>query len=231
MSHKLRTNPLEDTRQGDDPFWKEHYPKLQRYCHFLTQNTWDGDDIAQETYLKALKYQQKMSSALLNKIAYHHWIDMLRKRKHETIDSEIDGQTSISRTDETVELLLKQFTPKQAVIFLLKEAFQYQLKEIADILGTTEMAVKSNLHRAKKRLEKDKGEEQSFSVDTFWNEEEKELLTNLFKDSLQNEDPSVLIKAIPTLQGINVEPKLEMRNVPPIPFQANTPSSTLYMAA
>lgn len=231
MSHTLRPNTLENIREGDDPFWKEHYPKLQRYCRFLTQNTWDGDDIAQETYLKALKYQQKMSLALLNKIAYHHWIDMLRKRKHETIDSEIDGQTLISQSDETVELLLKQFTPKQAVIFLLKEAFQYQLKEIADILGTTEMAVKANLHRAKKRLEKDKGEEQSFSVDTFWNEEERELLTDLFKESLLDEDPSVLIKAIPTLQGINDEPKLQMRNVRIKPFQTNTPSSTLCMAA
>ncbi|MEH7332547.1 sigma factor-like helix-turn-helix DNA-binding protein [Neobacillus drentensis] len=223
MSHKPRPFPLICPHQEDDPFWKEHYPKLQRYCRFLAQNKWDGEDIAQETYLKALKYQQKMSTALLNKIAYHHWIDLLRKRKHETIESEIERVSTTNQLDETVDMLIEQFTPKQAIIFLLKEAFQYQIREIADILETTEMAVKSNLHRAKKRLEK---EDQSHSLEVFWNEEEREQLTELFKESLLKEDPTVLIQTIPTLQSMFNVTKLVTRSTP-----SNSPSSTLCMAA
>ncbi|MGG1677033.1 sigma-70 family RNA polymerase sigma factor [Neobacillus sp. NRS-1170] len=224
MSHKLRPFPVEDPNQGENLFWKEHYPKLQRYCRFIAQNKWDGDDIAQETFLKALKYQQKMSPALLNKIAYNHWIDLLRKRKHETIESEIEKVSTSQQLDETVEMLIEQFTPKQAIIFLLKEAFQYQIKEIADILETTEMAVKSNLHRAKKRLEKE--EDQSHSVDTFWDAEEREQLTELFKESLLNEDPAVLIQAIPTIQSM-----FNVTNLVTRPTPSQSPSSTLCMAA
>ncbi|MDN3015390.1 sigma factor-like helix-turn-helix DNA-binding protein [Paenibacillus sp. BSR1-1] len=223
MSHKPRTFPLEGPHQEDDPFWKEHYPKLQRYCSFLAQNKWDGEDIAQETYLKALRYQQKMSPALLNKIAYHHWIDLLRKRKHETIESDIEKAAPTHQLDETVDMLIEHFTPKQAIIFLLKEAFQYQIKEIADILETTEMAVKSNLHRAKKRLGK---EHQSDSLEIFWDEEERELLSKLFKESLLMEDPTVLIQTIPILQSMFNVTKLVTRPAP-----LNSPSSTLCMAA
>ncbi len=171
MSHKLIQVNLEEkeheNRFGED-FWIENYPKLQRFCHFLTRNGWDGDEIAQETFIKALKYcsnQQNMSTALLNKIAYNHWVDMLRRRKRETVEANLDSAdtaliNSLDDTRELVDILLKNFTPNQAIIFLLKEGFQYQLKEIASILDSTEMAVKSNLHRAKKRLEKINEEKQ-----------------------------------------------------------------------
>jgi RNA polymerase sigma-70 factor (ECF subfamily) len=227
MSNKLSPynleNPQEEER-GAHEFWKEYYPKLQRYCHFLTQNPWDGDDIAQETFLKALKYslsQQKMTSALLNKIAYHHWVDLLRKRKNESIESDPATQELINQADDivnSVELLLKQFTPKQAVIFLLKEAFQYKTKEIAAILDTTEVAVKANLHRAKKRLEKE-----ALSVASFWDEEEREQLSELFYEALKNQDPTVLIESIPSIKSVIEVPKLVSKTY--------SPSSTLCMAA
>jgi RNA polymerase sigma factor (sigma-70 family) len=224
MSHKLGTDNREREQRFDEDFWMECYPKLQRYCHFLAQNSWDGDDIAQETYLKALKYtpqQQKISSALLNKMAYHHWIDLLRKRKNESIEAEPAASEVINQLLDdltaSVELLLKQFTPKQAVIFLLKEAFQYQAKEIADIFETTEMAVKSILHRAKKRIGKDN------EADVFWNEEERELLFGLFYEALKNQDPTSLIQLIPTLKSVFEIPKLTIK--------AQIPSSTLCMAA
>jgi RNA polymerase sigma-70 factor (ECF subfamily) len=114
----------------------------------------------------------------------------------------------------SVDLLLKQFTPKQAIIFLLKEAFQYQAKEIADILDTTEIAVKSILHRAKKRLEKDN------EADSFWNEEEREQLADLFYETLKTQDPTRLIQSIPTIM-----------NVPKLKVNSYSPSSTLCMAA
>ncbi|MDV2687416.1 sigma-70 region 4 domain-containing protein, partial [Alkalihalophilus lindianensis] len=83
-------------------------------------------------------------------------IDLLRKRKNETIAAVSEEQNPFFKgpfdeVTDSVELLVKQFTPKQAVIFLLKEAFQYQVKEIAEMLEMTEVAVKSTLHRAKRR--------------------------------------------------------------------------------
>lgn len=228
MAQNRSPRILEDTPHPKDSFWAEHYPKLQRYCHFLTQNVWDGDDIAQETYIKALRYgheQQKLTPALLNKIAYHHWIDLLRKRKKETIFEKVPSESLRHPLDDiknTVDLMLKQFTPKQAVMFLLKEAFQYQINEISEMLETTEMAVKANLHRAKKRLKKQ--EDDSFSVDSFWTDEERDRYSELFYEALKNQDPTILIKTFPA-----VMPKVISENKQKV--QMFSPSSTLCMAA
>ncbi|MDF2858030.1 MAG: polymerase sigma factor, sigma-70 family protein [Neobacillus sp.] len=218
----------------EDHFWRESFPKLQKYCHFLTQNKWDGDDIAQEAFLKANNYyhQSQLNTALLNKIAYNHWMDIYRKRKKEITEGEIqfNGYQQLDMIPETIEVLLNQFTPKQAVIFFLKEGFQYQMKEIADILNTTEMAVKSNLHRAKKRLVNEKQNDQVLSLGSFWNEKERVLLSDLFNESLKQQDPSILIQSIPSIKSVADVPQMVSVNRS-IQSRSNTPSGTLCMAA
>jgi RNA polymerase sigma factor (sigma-70 family) len=240
MSHKhsqVNLEGNEDKNRFEEDFWSENYPKLQRYCHFLARNRWDGDDIAQETYVKALRYcnhQQKLTSALLNKIAYNHWVDLLRKRKNEAVEADPDYAqkaltNQLDETRDSVELLLKNFTPNQAVIFLLKEGFQYQLKEIAEILHSTETSVKSNLHRAKKRLEKAKEEKHFDSIDSYWDEEDRVQLSEIFYEALKNQDPAILIQSISSRTRKSNVPKLvtgKFRSKP-----NNTPSSTLCMAA
>nr|WP_263327579.1 sigma factor-like helix-turn-helix DNA-binding protein [Neobacillus sp. Marseille-Q6967] len=234
MSEKINpctTEEIQKTEESEDLFWRDLFPKLKRYCRFLAQNDWDGDDIAQETYVKALKYSssQKVTTALVNKIAYHQWMDVLRKRKKETVESDIelvsDQEKMPGIKPGVVEILLNQFTPKQAVILLLKEGFLYQTKEIADILGTTEMAVKASLHRARKRFAK-KNEDDN-SLESFWGEEERDHLEALFRETLEAQDPSVLIEAIPSLNCISENPKMVLLRTGP----KQTPSSTLYMAA
>jgi RNA polymerase sigma factor (sigma-70 family) len=187
-------------------------PGLQRYCRFLSRNQWDGDDLAQEAIIKASKHYQpsEVSSALLNKIAYHHWIDTLRKREHEVIGipehlSENRVQSHPNTLIDTVSLLLDQLTPKQAVIMMLKEAFGYPAKEIAQVLKTTENAVKSILHRAKTRLS---AEETVHSVESFWDENEKQLLFDLLYESLKADDPKVLIQRIHEIPSISEMPRL-----------------------
>lgn len=188
------------------------YPGIQKYSRFLTQNKWEADDLVQEAFLKAIQYYHpsEISSALLNKIAYHHWIDIVRKRKHETIGVledvvERDHASNPAGLLDTVKILMNKLTPKQAVIFMLKEAFGYQAREIADLMETTEMAVKSSLHRAKKRFEK---ETPLQAVDSYWSEEDRELLHDLFYTSLQAEDPAVLIHYLSKIPSLAEMPKL-----------------------
>lgn len=226
MLHKINPKVYGKT----DSYWQEQYPKLKQYCHFLAQNAWDGDDIAQETYLKALKYenqQQSVTPALLNKIAYNHWVDVIRKRKKESLqeDTEITGAYHNANRDElfnTVEMLINHFTPKQSIIFLLKEAFQYQIKEIAEILNTSEMAVKASLHRSKNRLEKLNEEGHFLMIEPHWNDEERQQLSELFYEALKTEDPTTLIEEIHAI--ISEIPKA-------ITTKEFSPSSTLCMAA
>jgi RNA polymerase sigma factor (sigma-70 family) len=197
---------VKSVESGVEEQLKQFYPGLQRYCRFLSRNTWDGDDLAQEAIIKASQYyhQSEINSALLNKIAYHQWIDTLRKREHEVVGIpnkflENEGKCSPDGLLDTVELLMNHLTPKQAVIFMLKEAFRYQSKEIANLLGTTEMAVKSTLHRAKNRLNK---EETFQSIHSYWDVREKQLLFDLMYQSLQAEDPKILIDRIPDIPSL-----------------------------
>jgi RNA polymerase sigma factor (sigma-70 family) len=208
----------------DNPPLLHFYPGLVRYCRFLTKNRWDGDDLAQETVIKASQHYQPqhVSSALLNKIAYHQWIDLLRKREREVVGmpSDMDEkqtENSPDRLMDTVKLLLNQLTPKQAVIYFLKEAFCFQSKEIAEFLHTSEVAVKSLLHRAKNRL---KREEQYPSNDVFWTDEDKELLGDLIYQSLQAEDPQVLLEKIPEIPSILDVPSLPKATMSLTPLQS-----------
>jgi RNA polymerase sigma factor (sigma-70 family) len=235
MSNKLSLYSFEavqpDTR-SESTFWSEFYPKLQKYCHFLAQSKWDGDDLAQEAMLKAMTYytKDKITAALLNKIAHNQWLDLLRKKNVEKLIIEkyhVEGYLPSFDTIGSVDLLLNQFTPQQAIIFFLKEAFQYQSKEIAEILDTTEISVKSSLYRARKRLENQKI--QFPSLEPYWEKGQREQLESLLHDSLVNQDPTVLIESIPSIIKNEEIPKAMYRKT--IPFNASTPLSTLCMAA
>lgn len=234
MTNKLSLYTLEavqDDERYEDSLGDEYYLKLQKYCYFLTQSKWDGEDLAQEAMIKAISHysQERISPSLLYKIAHNQWMDILRKRKNEQMSKEQireENYSSVGDTIASVDLLLDTFTPRQAIIFLLKEAFQYQSKEIAEILNTTEMAIKSSLNRAKKRID---NEREPFSLNPFWEEEKREVLWDLFHDSLVNQDPTVLIEAIPSISRLIDAPTTVSRKT--IPFKVSAPLSTLCMAA
>jgi RNA polymerase sigma factor (sigma-70 family) len=199
-------------REEEKNHFNDLYAGLKRYSRFLSKNKWDADDLAQETFLKVLQHYHPsdISSSLMNKIAYHHWIDIVRKRKRELVETleDVTGKDEPFQSDrlfDTVKLLLDHLTPKQAVIFMLKEAFSYQAREIADLLGCSEMAVKSSLVRAKKRFEKDFSLK---SVDSYWSKNDREWLFDLMYKSLQAEDPDILIDCISEIPSLAEVPKL-----------------------
>jgi RNA polymerase sigma factor (sigma-70 family) len=200
------------------------YPSLQRYSRFLAQNSWDGDDLAHEAIVRAYKNYapEKITQALLKKIVYNCWMDTLRNRKREQLEESPEGEekNAISTGGEAVSHLINRLTVKQAVIFTMKEGFRYKTKEIAEILQTTEFAVKSTLNRARKRLQHPVEDK---TADVFTDEEEEKLF-HLLQHSVASDDPSILIKSIPFLQSLVSHAKK-----PALPV--SSPSNTLCMAA
>jgi RNA polymerase sigma factor (sigma-70 family) len=199
----------------------EMYPALQRYSRFLAQNSWDGDDLAQEAFLRAASsYEpERVSQALLKKIAYNCWVDVTRKRKKEQLEESpepIRNEEKQYVSSEAVDKLMKCLTLKQAVIYALKEGFQYTSKEIAGLLQTSEFAVKSALSRARRQLQTDAD---TGSPDT--GSEEAAAVARLLARSLQEEDPGSLLRALPMLPSlkslsVHAEPKLcQHRQTPP----------------
>ncbi|WP_165995940.1 sigma factor-like helix-turn-helix DNA-binding protein [Bacillus sp. Cs-700] len=190
-----------DDEYCDQKQLEEMITKLYHYCYHLTQNKWDGEEIAQETIYKALKHyrNEKWSNALLKKMAYHQWVDRIRKRDKENLFSEIDLQDDATADKECcsewLEKLLKQLTPKQFITFVLKEAFQYKISEIAVLLNMSDTGVKALLSRSRIKVRKLPDTE----MNSFWYENMHESLLHTIVHSIHTQNPSELIKMLPIL--------------------------------
>lgn len=196
---------MRSVNNRDDEAMVEMVPKLLRYCYFLTKDKWAGEDLAQESVYKALsRYPdtQDWSSALLKKMAYHLWIDKGRKESREMIgpvpEYALEHHSKEWISSEMIQMISHELTPKQLVSFVLKEAFQYKISEIADLLNLKETAVKALLNRARSKLRKITDDEWGGSERCEDDTLQRELNAILYR-SLKAQDPSLLIAYIPTL--------------------------------
>ncbi|WP_181349667.1 RNA polymerase sigma factor [Thalassobacillus sp. CUG 92003] len=154
LSHDLRE--LErDFKKKIEPYRSE----LWRYCYHLTGSPWDAEDLVQDTLLKSLSmlakvFQPVHTKAYLFKIASNLWIDQTRKKKAavtpiENVTLQDESMSHNFHVMEHVEILVEQLTPTQFVTLILGDVFLYRGKEIATIIGSSEQAVHTNLHRAR----------------------------------------------------------------------------------
>lgn len=131
----------------------------------------EAEDAAQETFLRAythlVTYQidKKFSSWLLS-IASHHCIDRLRRRRFtwlsldelpflEWAASERNQpEEAAIRQEERDEVheMLNHLPPHYRAAVILRYWYHLSYREIAEVMGITESAVKSRLHRARERL-------------------------------------------------------------------------------
>lgn len=238
--HTKQCKVSEDFLKNNNRFSEEQlheiYPKFHRYCRFLSQNSWDGEDLVQESLIKAwlrYKHRPEISTALLNKIARNEWIDTVRKRRKESLEAipelAYDESKQIENRFEAIQKLMNKLTPKQAVMFALKEGFQFQLSEIAELLNTTETADKATIYRAKQRMEKQEQKGTNPLIEQYWEMEEHEEIERLLHESLKTQDPSVLISSIPFIESLRKDTSSICSMYKSQHF--NFHSSTVYMAA
>jgi RNA polymerase sigma factor (sigma-70 family) len=177
-------------------------PKLNRYCQFLTKDKWDGEDMVQETIVKAINHYdiEKWSASLLKKIAYHLWIDRMRKEGQELLYSpdqlpEKAEDSPGEKRSDSMEKLLSQLTPKQLVSFVLKEGFQYKIAEIADLLDMSETGVKALLKRARTRIIQLSDRQ----LEAFGQEASRDSLHPTVIRAITKQDPTELITLVPKI--------------------------------
>lgn len=215
---------------------QELYPKLRRYCQFLSQNSWDGEDLVQESLIKAwhhYKHQPEISTALLNRIARNEWIDTVRNRSKESFeaipDQAYDESKQIADRFEAIQKLMNQLTPKQTVMFALKEGFQFQISEIAELLNTTETAVKAAIYRSKQRMAKQESNVTNPLIKQYWEMEDQEQIQRILHESFLTQDPSILIRSIPFIRTLRKDTRstCSMHKS----RLSNFPSCTVYMVA
>ncbi|QTM99067.1 sigma-70 family RNA polymerase sigma factor [Sediminibacillus dalangtanensis] len=150
-----------------------HVPHLKNYCISLTSSKWDGEDLMQETLAKAYQSHRKetkpITKAYLYRIASNTWIDQYRKRKpDEDYNRELSSLPAEKAADsdfvlEAIETALRQLSPKQRVSLLLTEGFGYTALEAAELVGTSEGAIKAALHRGRANLKRRRNWQESDS--------------------------------------------------------------------
>ena len=140
-------------------------PALWRYCLRLSGSPWDAEDLVQETMLRAFarlsNFWQPLDDprAYLFRVASNTWIDALR-RGAVPLDSLDDAPLPPAADDpslavdlsDALERLVALLPPRQRVIVLLVDVFDFTAREIGAMIGASEGAVRAALHRARERL-------------------------------------------------------------------------------
>ncbi len=140
---------------------------LHRYCCRLTGNVWDGEDLAQETYMKVFSLLGKTDEKLENPQAYlvrtatNIWIDKMRRLGRELAWIELERHEEHERADDVwtraelgnaIRGLLQNLHPQERAAIVLKDVFDLPISETASMLKTTEGAIKSALRRGRDRI-------------------------------------------------------------------------------
>ena len=142
-------------------------PRLHRYAARMTGSAVDGDDVVQETLVKALEAPPDIDNfsvleRWLVRVTHNTAIDFLRSRARrdashaaEDLDMIIDPSASVD-TGDTALVSLRTFMrlpalQRSTVIF--KDVLGYSLDEVAEFTGSSIAAVKSALQRGRARLQ------------------------------------------------------------------------------
>ncbi|MEI4828354.1 RNA polymerase subunit sigma-70 [Bacillus sp. FJAT-53711] len=199
---KLISQSDSDVQQLNKSVIVKHYAELKRYCTFLTQSTWDGEDLAQETICKVLKKytneegNQSICLTLLYKVARNQWLDQMRTKtceRENTQEASYEPHANVAELYALIDTMLSCLNEMQTVIFLLKDVFEYSLADIAAITSMSEGAVKASLFRTRNKLKTIKEEERFVPSKDM--EEETEILVK----AIQQQTPELLVKLVPTL--------------------------------
>jgi RNA polymerase sigma-70 factor (ECF subfamily) len=147
-------------------------------CYRILNDRGEAEDAAQEAFLRAYLNLSRYDSARSFKtwlltIASNHAIDRIRRRRMQTysIDDDLLPAFSLSSDEPEPEdvsierersramaALLNRLAPDYRAAVVLRYWYDYSYIEIADMLHTTESAIKSRLFRARQMLAEMMGE-------------------------------------------------------------------------
>lgn len=158
---------MTDPRTEFEQLMAELRPRLHRYCARMTGSVIDGEDVLQETLIKAIEafpHTGPLANAegWLFRIAHNAALDFLRRRNRrelfqddpqelETIadpDSEIERRQAAAASLRT----LMRLPVAQRSSVILMDVLGHSLEEISEVLESTVPAIKANLHRGRQRL-------------------------------------------------------------------------------
>ena len=136
-------------------------PRLHRYCARMTGSTVDGEDVLQDTLVKALSARAEGATvdnfeAWLFRIAHNTGIDLLRRRARNNVvplTEEFDAAPMAEADIVAVSFQTFLRLPElQRCAVILKDVLGHSIEEIASITDSTPAAAKSALQRGRMAL-------------------------------------------------------------------------------
>lgn len=147
-------------------------PSLHAYCLRLTGTVWDAEDLAQDTLVRGFGAIGRCDmspptedgtggrwfdkpQAYLAQIATNLWVDRWRRSRREGLASDTEAASQVAGqviTRSAGAALFERAAPQERAAVVLKDVFDFSLKEIAAMLSATPGAVKAALHRGRGKL-------------------------------------------------------------------------------
>ena len=165
-------------RAKEDPeafggLYERYVDQIYQYVFYRTGNRYDAEDLTAKTFYKALanlnRYQYRGSpfSAWLYRIAHNlvaNWHRDRQRRKVIRLDSlvlaakETGTAEDLIESGERVEALrdaIARLAPDRQELLILKFATGFSNREIGEVMGRSEGAIKALYHRTLLGLRKD----------------------------------------------------------------------------
>lgn len=178
MSEENDSLWVQRTLAGDQQAFGELVQRYERdvfnLAYRMLNNRGEAEDAAQEAFLRAYAHLDRYDMSRPFKtwvlsITSNHCIDRLRRRRltwlsleeplppHPALTSDIPGPEEATLTNERdtlVQGLLENLSPEYRLAVVLRYWYDLSYAEIAEMLDTTESAIKSRLFRARQALAK-----------------------------------------------------------------------------
>lgn len=162
-------------KDGDEDafvtLYRRYRDRIVTFAGRLLSDTGECEEAAQETFLKLYQARERYRpasqfSTFLYRIATNHCLNIRARveRRRRSPDAEVERSaaptnqgpeaiTEKARLRQALRSSIAKLPAKQAGALLLCHYEGLSYREAADVLGVTEGAVKSLLHRARERLQ------------------------------------------------------------------------------
>ncbi|MBD3414077.1 MAG: sigma-70 family RNA polymerase sigma factor [Candidatus Aminicenantes bacterium] len=142
---------------------------LLNMAYQITLNAEDAKDISQEAVVKAYRHLHKFKKTKSFKnwiytITAHAAYDFIHKRNRQQdlvhnkqhtgdlISSSPEKQYQNTQTKEKIQFCLKLLTPKEKMVYILRDIKEFSIKETSQTLNISSQSVRTHLSRARKKI-------------------------------------------------------------------------------
>ena len=160
-----------------ESLFRENYEHVFRTAYRITGSASDAEDVLQTVFLRLIKSsegidQAESPKAYLLRAAVNASLDLMRSHTRsksvaiEDVEYDLTDNARLSpeasAEDRELRKLIQEAVARlgerAAEVFVLRYFEGYDNREIAEMLGTSQMVVAVTLHRARSRMRKEIGE-------------------------------------------------------------------------